>query len=110
VDPDHIGPRDGEHPERVVPAQVLLDQERELLEIAQSSAVLRPHASCIERLAVMRNVAIRVVQRCYQPLCLRRSQFVDARRFDGFEASVGTCQRLIVVDWHRGDGVVSKAL
>ena len=93
MDPDNIRPWYRKHPERVVPPQVLLDQERELLEVAQLSAVLGPHASLIEGHAVMRHVVIRVVKRPDESLCLERGQFVPIGRLYRMKSLVHASHR-----------------
>ena len=72
--------RHGEQAEGVVVAQVLLDGEGELREVAQLLQVVRVHALGVEGLAVVRHVVVGVLQRGLQALQLQRGDLVAAGR------------------------------
>jgi hypothetical protein len=99
VDAHDLLARHREHPERVRVAQVLLARERELREVLEGAAVVRVDTVRVERLAVERDVVVRVPQRPPQPLQLQRGELVARRGLDrgpahGDPASGHACRPL----------------
>jgi hypothetical protein len=78
-------PRDGEHAERVVVAQVLLHGEGEFREVGKVTQVVGVDADDIEGVAVMRDVFVGVPQRPAQAVDLKRRDLVAAGGFDRVE-------------------------
>jgi len=83
VDAHHFLARHGEHPVRVVVAQVLLVGEREAREIGERAEIVRMNAGGVEGGAVVRHVAVDVVQRPLEALGLQRDDLVATGGFDG---------------------------
>ena len=54
--------RDGEHSERVVPAEVVLDGERKANDVRQRPEIVRMNAPGVEPLLVVGNIGVGVVQ------------------------------------------------
>jgi hypothetical protein len=69
--------RHGEHPERVVFAQVVLQRERESSEIGEFPEVARMHAGGVESRAIVRDVRVGVPEQAAQPVELKRRKLVS---------------------------------
>ena len=82
VQPDDLVAGDGEHPERVVLAQVRLGGEREARQVGQGTEVVGMYAGPLVRRPVVRDPLVRVPDRPAQPLQLQRAQFLDRCPFD----------------------------
>ena len=76
VDADQLFARHREHVERVVVAQVGLHRERKFGEIGELPEIGRMHAGRVERLLVMRDVVVGVLQRPGEAPGLQRHDLV----------------------------------
>ncbi len=85
VDPDHLFPGDGEHPERVVVTKVGLGGEGQPGQVRELLDVVGMHPGGVEGVTVVRDVVVGVPERPGQPLGLERPQLVDRRGLDGLE-------------------------
>ena len=84
----HLLLGDGEHPEGVLGAQIVLDGEREAGEVAERAAVPRMHPGPVEGLPVERDVVIGVLQRGAQPCQLQGVQRLRGESFRIVELSL----------------------
>ena len=76
VDADQLFARHREHVEGIIVAQVGLHREREFGEIGELPEIGRMHAGRIERLPVMRDVVVGVLERPGETLGLQRHDLV----------------------------------
>ena len=85
VDAHDLLARHGEHPERIVVAQIALGRERELREVRERLQVAGLDAGRVELPPVVRDVVVGVRERPLEPLELQRRQLVAARGLDRLE-------------------------
>ena len=84
-DPVH---RHGEHPKRVVLAQVVLGREGKFREVRERLQIVRADTMIVELAPVVGNVLVGMPEAPSEPLELQGAQLVDARFFDGLELIV----------------------
>ena len=77
--------RHGEHPERIMRAQVVLGGERKLRQIIECFEIAGMHAGFVECLLVVRDVVVGVAERPFQPLQLKCRDLVARGGFDRIE-------------------------
>ena len=74
--------RHGKHAERIVLAQIAFDREWKTREIRERAAIFRHDVRGVERVAIMRNVVVGVLERPAQARKLQRFDFVATGDLD----------------------------
>ncbi len=94
VDAQDLRAGHGEHPERVMPTQVVLGREREFPEVSKPAQVVRMDARPIERRPVMGNPLVDPAQRRLEAAELQRLDLVAGRDLDRVElVALGRARR-----------------